>query len=195
MRGQVSAPGRHHGRREDHPRGCGDKQSAKPQIRHVAGSPPRMRGQDLIGPAAASILRITPADAGTRIVTQLVGYNLWDHPRGCGDKAMHTHGKPMATGSPPRMRGQEIRGLQRCHSMGITPADAGTRPHAVCELSECWDHPRGCGDKFQGQPHAGRRPGSPPRMRGQAAIPIEHNGKQRITPADAGTSRQALDTL
>ena len=90
----------------DHPRGCGDKWSHWFHGLNTTGSPPRMRGQAAAGRKRQYIPGITPADAGTRDSNQWTRRSAEDHPRGCGDKAMHTRRKPMATGSPPRMRGQ-----------------------------------------------------------------------------------------
>ena len=50
---------------EDHPRGCGENESRKINLRGCKGSPPRMRGK----------LRST----------LLQGINRKDHPRGCGE--------------------------------------------------------------------------------------------------------------
>ena len=86
------------------------------------------------------------------------------------------------------MRGQVSTIMTLFFYLRITPADAGTRQHAVCDLGQCWDHPRGCGDKFILDSRFGQGIGSPPRMRGQAVlIPACFTG-YRITPADAGTS-------
>ena len=71
---------------EDHPRGCGDKPGimmAKPSL---CGSPPRMRGQEPLHLRHSGLLRITPADAGTRFQDLVDLSGLRDHPRGCGDK-------------------------------------------------------------------------------------------------------------
>ncbi len=71
----------------DHPRGCGDKAVFSSPFRQNWGSPPRMRGQAPRWVVWSLILRITPADAGTRVCSFFFCVCLTDHPRGCGDKA------------------------------------------------------------------------------------------------------------
>ena len=77
-------------RLEDHPRGCGDKSIPMGIGRFEAGSPPRMRGQEL--PAQFDDFRegITPADAGTSTMERAGLSATEDHPRGCGDKSYPT---------------------------------------------------------------------------------------------------------
>ena len=90
----------------DHPRGCGDKKTARRMSRILRGSPPRMRGQDLTCIKAHLGARITPADAGTRWDEQGGDGLHQDHPRGCGDKPFALTIVTASAGSPPRMRGQ-----------------------------------------------------------------------------------------
>ncbi len=114
------------GNREDHPRGCGDKQLCYLDAHDASGSPPRMRGQadwcSMIYPR----LRITPADAGTSCHRKFREWMKTDHPRGCGDKVVPSDGAASRLGSPPRMRGQADSMRFVVWFSGITPADAGT---------------------------------------------------------------------
>ena len=111
---------------EDHPRGCGDKFDTFPGKLPGTGSPPRMRGQVSAVSMSQPDIGITPADAGTRRVRQIICISFRDPPRGCGDKHQSDSMRFVVWGSPPRMRGQVS--LIRCRSMSlrITPADAGT---------------------------------------------------------------------
>ncbi len=126
-----------------------------------------MRGQELRHFGDLMGQRITPADAGTRLIT-MVGLEVnGDHPRGCGDKFHSPNTRHIPQGSPPRMRGQGEAGYTNFHPERITPADAGTSYFRGIRDRPYTDHPRGCGDKgaiillFTGLR------GSPPRMRGQ----------------------------
>ncbi len=154
----------------DHPRGCGDKQTHEFMKNFCRGSPPRMRGQaDPAGEDCPSG-RITPADAGTS-ANWFSASSAWtDHPRGCGDKAIMSIPPVINRGSPPRMRGQVKSAQALICSNGITPADAGTRPMYCTWTWRREDHPRGCGDKPYLRLCARQSRGSPPRMRGQAAV-------------------------
>ncbi|WP_435302793.1 hypothetical protein, partial [Faecalibaculum rodentium] len=68
-------------------RGCGDKISANSLTVPLDGSPPRMRGQVLMGCSSAILIGLTPADAGTRCNIPAISHKIKDHPRGCGDKS------------------------------------------------------------------------------------------------------------
>ena len=70
----------------DHPRGCGDKGPHARGLERDEGSPPRMRGQELLFHQLLLVYRITPADAGTSNSARSFTVPLLDHPRGCGDK-------------------------------------------------------------------------------------------------------------
>ena len=70
--------------------------------------------------------------------------------------------------------------------MRITPAHAGkTQLRPFVEL-KVWDHPRVCGENWDGDYMADKRSGSPPRVRGKLlksqGLPVCYG----ITPACAG---------
>mgnify|MGYP001775817672 CR=1 FL=1 len=60
--------GRH--RREDHPRGCGEKVTEMRSMCSVLGSSPRVRGKEKLSPEAATAKGIIPAGAGKRRAPQ-----------------------------------------------------------------------------------------------------------------------------
>ena len=89
-------------------------------------------------------------------------------------------------GSPPPMRGKVQNMSMGNGNWGITPAYAGKS--AISLRCGClWrDHPRLCGEKLGMQTDDGIVKGSPPPMRGKAAlqaVPLRRSG---ITPAYAG---------
>ena len=51
-------------RAKDHPRGCGENMTFYRARRRLTGSPPRMRGKQLVARGGLDRVRITPADAG-----------------------------------------------------------------------------------------------------------------------------------
>ena len=71
----------------------------------------------------------------------------------------------------------------------ITPADAGKTPAASASTSSAWDHPRGCGENVFARHSGISGVGSPPRMRGKPAPATDSRDSVRITPADAGKTR------
>ena len=89
------------------------------------GSPPRMRGKVAAAVPALFLRGITPACAGKseKQVPFLPPYQ--DHPRVCGEKARTLIVQDEPQGSPPRMRGKEVKALLHFNWVGITPACAG----------------------------------------------------------------------
>ena len=100
--GSVSA-------QKDHPRICGEKSHER---RHQAvneGSPPHMRGKALLRERRHCVVGITPAYAGKREFTSGRCIALGDHPRICGEKHFRHRQRIGSEGSPPHMRGKEVR--------------------------------------------------------------------------------------
>ena len=89
-------------------------------------------------------------------------------------------------GSPPHVRGKELR-VETCFAdNGITPAYAGKRVKISLKFRASEDHPRVCGEKFQRSIRLPVRSGSPPRMRGKVCAYVSCPACYRITPAYAG---------
>ena len=70
----------------DHPRVCGEKAYSSATGRSSTGSPPRVRGKEVIHLLLILYLRITPACAGKSVFLLYVFVDVWDHPRVCGEK-------------------------------------------------------------------------------------------------------------
>ena len=86
------------------------------------------------------------------------------------------------------MRGKGLFGFQHPGVVRITPAYAGKRSRPRRLRAPARDHPRVCGEKAATASTATRASGSPPRMRGKAAIRLKYEKADRITPAYAGKS-------
>ena len=89
----------------DHPRLCGEKNSAS--VRRL------------------SSLRITPAYAGKSGGSGGGRGRARDHPRLCGEKQAAKFLNCHIIGSPPPMRGKDSRRSRPARNHGITPAYAG----------------------------------------------------------------------
>ena len=90
------------------------------------------------------------------------------------------------------MRGKLIQSIVDALPQRITPADAGKTGFAELTGDDAENHPRGCGENpIPMQPPSGRQ-GSPPRMRGKPKHRPEVDPCLRITPADAGKTRNFL---
>ena len=85
----------------------------------------------------------------------------------CGEKVAMVTTAVSTPGSPPHVRGKELR-VETCFAdNGITPACAGKSNLFVFRRIEPKDHPRVCGEKVDLASMPASKPGSPPRMRGK----------------------------
>ena len=112
-----------------------------------------------------------------------------DHPRGCGEK----EGKPSmlkpASGSSPRVRGEDRPGGRAELPPRIIPAGAGRRGGDGRPRQIPWDHPRGCGEKTTAGARISPQPGSSPRVRGEETMTDKEHCDLGIIPAGAGRRR------
>ena len=110
----------------------------------------------------------------------------------CGEKVAMVTTAVSTPGSPPHVRGKELR-VETCFAdNGITPACAGKSNLFVFRRIEPKDHPRVCGEKAAILRAVCVPIGSPPRMRGKGRcdhLMILVNG---ITPAYAGKSSSSM---
>ena len=148
-----------------------------------------MRGKPAAFCSRIAGLRITPADAGKTVAVAGTFLRKTDHPRGCGENSQLSVRASTRPGSPPRMRGKQVFVHAGQPVQGITPADAGKTRGYRPRRRPRQDHPRGCGENFNGVCSCNRCWGSPPRMRGKRRFPPVFRGSQRITPADAGKTK------
>ena len=175
-------------RRWDHPRVCGEKWPPSKAHRLGGGSPPRVRGKGIQPCYQRVRMRITPACAGKSDRPGGKYAGNWDHPRVCGEKWCTDLGDGCDWGSPPRMRGKDVRQELQHSGRGIIPACAGKSWSRRAESRKKRDHPRVCGEKtfavWENVPGAG----SPPRMRGKVKPVLWAARVAGITPAYAGKS-------
>ena len=172
---------------------CGEKVNGRAACGGAAGSPPRVRGEGDKATANALKLGITPACAGRRWRKPRRRSASWDHPRVCGEKLPRRLRCWRRWGSPPRVRG-EGEGIMDAMKQGrITPACAGRRHLDLFAAFRAKDHPRVCGEKPSKKPWLYPAIGSPPRVRGEGQTAPAARRPQRITPACAGRSPQAID--
>ena len=154
-------------RMRDHPRGCGEKllHTFYPFAR--GGSSPRVRGKVFATNEVRGALRIIPAGAGKRARSTSPARLRWDHPRGCGEKCFRPPSARSTLGSSPRVRGKVALRFHVRRVAGIIPAGAGKSGLGGGGLGRRGDHPRGCGEKFNGCSLRTATMGSSPRVRGK----------------------------
>ena len=109
----------------DHPRLCGEKLESDAILGENAGSPPPMRGKDILSDQSYPVTGITPAYAGKRLHQGRSHLLYQDHPRLCGEKAFFVGFLRELIGSPPPMRGKEMLSVYQIGKIRITPAYAG----------------------------------------------------------------------
>ena len=107
-----------------------------------------MRGKDESWNMSQWYNRITPAHAGKSGREASEKGVQGDHPRTCGEKVRKSLGLTQEKGSPPHMRGKEIKDLQEAIKLRITPAHAGKSRSCLSCQNFFEDHPRTCGEKF-----------------------------------------------
>ena len=135
--------------RQDHPRVCGKYSFQFQLTATISGSPPRMREVSKNSPLLVPRLRITPAYAGSILLTSRSNSSLWDHPRVCGKYFHGRGGTTIGQGSPPRMREVYFHHIEGYQNNRITPAYAGSIKEFIFNEFEDKDHPRVCGKYFQ----------------------------------------------
>ena len=135
---------------------------------------------------------ITPADAGKTFFVCRTTVLHEDHPRGCGENSALVTIVMLLLGSPPRMRGKQLRFGLWCPATRITPADAGKTCVAAQARVIHRDHPRGCGENLLKRANLSAALGSPPRMRGKLQQCRRFPISARITPADAGKTSSSF---
>ena len=178
----------------DHPRVCGEQETAAVYEDWQAGSPPRVRGTGYSFSPSRTNLGITPACAGNSPAAGRQALTEEDHPRVCGEQPRTWATPPMWRGSPPRVRGTAVSRRRKSPPARITPACAGNSESVVCGDAFSGDHPRVCGEQLRTRMPPSDFIGSPPRVRG-TVDPLAHTAlPPRITPACAG-NRLSQSTL
>ena len=170
----------------DHPRACGENDTAYPSPCVGKGSPPRMRGKHNVSSDFPLLPGITPAHAGKTPEDSLQCRAQGDHPRACGENIARRMSEMHSVGSPPRMRGKREGGNREKPMVGITPAHAGKTFLQPARISDIGDHPRACGENVTRIMCSLPLLGSPPRMRGKLVQWPDDIRDAGITPAHAG---------
>ena len=135
----------------DHPRSCGEQPIYPANYRVDIGSPPLMRGTGETYAISCMYQGITPAHAGNSKFDDVKTVDWEDHPRSCGEQQRHLRDAGKVGGSPPLMRGTDMKERSTMDDLRITPAHAGNSSVVNFGILAFEDHPRSCGE----QPHLG----------------------------------------
>ena len=171
---------------------CGEKSTGRGKPFGRIGSPPHVRGKELLSFLQVQFGRITPACAGKRTRAKLLKMAKRDHPRMCGEKLDGTGSSKRLLGSPPHVRGKVTVFFVLGEPIRITPACAGKSLCGRRCTPPCRDHPRMCGEKNVDIRYAYQIPGSPPHVRGKVFLAMATSAHPGITPACAGKRTRAV---
>ena len=100
-------------RARDHPRVCGEKDTAAYTPFRNVGSPPRMRGKVTPTGKPFGVVGITPAYAGKRETPSLGNLVNEDHPRVCGEKSAFGDSKDAMSRITPAYAGKSVAVVAR----------------------------------------------------------------------------------
>ena len=174
--------------RRDHPRVCGEHQTAHHAIRLGGGSSPRMRGTRRFRLWQDCRAGIIPAYAGNTLSGKQEQTVIRDHPRVCGEHTYWAYVSEPCVGSSPRMRGTPVIRIRAPSRTGIIPAYAGNTGEAMRQYTSNGDHPRVCGEHPVVVYFVGGLSGSSPRMRGTLGDCLVLVVGSGIIPAYAGNT-------
>ena len=134
-------------RERDHPHAYGDKLVLIYGISLIAGSSPRVWGQDMFFKLLHWAIWIIPTRMGTRQYFDKRRCKCRDHPHAYGDKWLNLYGKNMDWGSSPRVWGQVDSDFTVDLSDRIIPTRMGTSDSPHFSQFVIKDHPHAYGDK------------------------------------------------
>ena len=170
----------------DHPRRCGENRLVLTFFPCGLGSPPQVRGKQRNFILHIGAARITPAGAGKTCRKATLASASRDHPRRCGENDVRLRKFDPVPGSPPQVRGKQVRTRTNAFCNRITPAGAGKTCLCWALRRNYWDHPRRCGENWAWRGLALTPAGSPPQVRGKQSVYVFRQLNLRITPAGAG---------
>mgnify|MGYP006999392034 CR=1 FL=1 len=145
-----------------------------------------MRGKPGACSPAISTPGITPAGAGKTGFFFFAFALLEDHPRRCGENFNRFQCFKFHIGSPPQVRGKQVRQAHSGWRNRITPAGAGKTASIAVLIASRTDHPRRCGENNAAMVMKPGAPGSPPQVRGKPVFRSREPNPSGITPAGAG---------
>ena len=141
------------------------------------------------------------ADNGPRLIPAHAGKTLRDvpfrrvgtaHPRSRGENFLLSDGSKLTSGSSPLTRGKHRRPARDRRRVGLIPAHAGKTPEHAVTKPCAWAHPRSRGENPGGGQPCGPTRGSSPLTRGKLCDSAGEGLAERLIPAHAGKTGQAV---
>ena len=167
---------------------CGEHSGPKPAPKGMPGSSPHVRGAHSLYLRQLFADGIIPACAGSTRRRHGSHRHPADHPRMCGEHKIWIPARVSPSGSSPHVRGARRIIPAPPRRRGIIPACAGSTSTIRDVCYRHGDHPRMCGEHYNGDMSKIDKQGSSPHVRG-ALGPFPHVRPQRgIIPACAGST-------
>jgi hypothetical protein len=198
----------------EHPHICGEHTARVLASAVFQGSPPRMRGTQIIEQFGMLDKGITPAYAGSTHSSGSTRRLARDHPHVCGEHEQYLIACSTVPGSPPRMRGTRHLSPADVCRKGVNPEYARNTSPIVAKSGEFsgspprmrgsttmltvppsrwWEHPRIRGEHTRCPRMMAAIKGSPPHTRG-APISQHHSGiGAGATPAYVGSTLGSVE--
>ncbi len=177
-------------RAPEHPRVGGEHIRCCCASTFCCGTPPRRRGARMFIRRDGSLVRNTPASAGSTLWDAGGGRPATEHPRVGGEHTGWSTGWVAARGTPPRRRGAPQHGVRPGERRRNTPASAGSTQAAPGAPRRGPEHPRVGGEHSRRCPYLSLVVGTPPRRRGAQRLQRPGLDRRRNTPASAGSTHR-----
>jgi len=172
-----------------HPRSRGEHPHPMVWITHHGDSPPLARGAHRQAVAPHTGGGLTPARAGSTSQSRVPSRRAGTHPRSRGEHLVGEMRTGTTLDSPPLTRGAPEGSRLHFHSLGLTPARAGSTSPKSIKAPRSRTHPRSRGEHESADSGITGHGDSPPLARG---APLHRSRSLRLvglTPARAGSTR------
>ena len=169
-----------------HPRACGENEALAADEPRQRGSSPRVRGKRAARRNRTHAPRLIPARAGKTSPQGTRVHVSRAHPRACGENKPPKPRSRRSPGSSPRVRGKQLKVVQRGRPARLIPARAGKTVGVGVERHGPRAHPRACGENWGSWASTRPAVGSSPRVRGKPHDTHTRQWERRLIPARAG---------
>ena len=193
--GKTSRPASEAGGLRKHPRRGGEDTDSTNPIRAAMETPPPRRGRLKTCSYAAPNHGNTPAEAGKTKLGFFSKDAFEKHPRRGGEDRTNPSMEGRQRETPPPRRGRPAHIRMRFGNRGNTPAEAGKTPAGFFKMDVPQKHPRRGGEDSMGVGGIDHGRETPPPRRGRLEVDGREGEVLGNTPAEAGKTCQAFDTL
>ena len=177
---------------EAHPRSRGENGLTSAGTAVKAGSSPLTRGKHAIPAASATPMRLIPAHAGKTNPSFCPLMRGEAHPRSRGENGSACSIISVRSGSSPLTRGKHVAAASWSARSGLIPAHAGKTQTCPPDLDSFAAHPRSRGENYQYHLIRYQPSGSSPLTRGKPTHAACQGVGDRLIPAHAGKTLEAV---